>query len=191
MPDRIFIQIRPLLLLSLALSVLMMCGCANLPFFNRANAQPNAPAEATETVESRPATAAEPDLPDETARVDTEREAALRALPERTVVLDEKPPGLLKRWWQSIFKPKKPEFPVASAPLWIGSIKVVNARDRYVLIDSALAVAMPPGEILNSVGNDFESGSVRTTADRVHPFFIADIVSGNPAVGDRVYSPQQ
>jgi len=169
---------------------LMLSGCASLPLF-----KPSAEAESVTSSSESPQS--EDPVPTEeggaTAETDEAREEALRALPEGTVVIEKEEPGFLAKWWASatsVFQKKKPEAPVASAPLWIGTIKVVNQSERYVLIDSKLTVALPPGETLNSVGNDFESGTVQTTADRVHPFFIADITSGNPAVGDRVYSPK-
>lgn len=154
---------------------LLLGACAALPF-GRSGETP--PPESPEMETAEP------------AGLDPEREAALRALPERTVILEDPPPGMLQRWWQRVFPPRNPEAPAAVAPLWIGSIKVVHPSDGYVLIDSNVSMAIPPGEVLNSVGNDFETGTVRVTADRIHPFFIADIVSGNPRVGDRVYSPQ-
>ncbi len=170
-------------LLAFSLCAILICGCANIPFL-----KPSPPAAETQVAGPESATS---DLETPTTDVEnSEREAALRALPEGTVVIGEKRPGILTRWWQSLFKKKTPAIPIAQAPLWIGTIKVVDSTERYVLIDSRLTIALPPGEILNSVGNDFESGTVRTTADRVHPFFIADIASGNPAVGDRVYSPK-
>lgn len=176
---------RGLRLIILGATLLMTTGCASLPWIK--------PATPADTVAVDAEASAAVDTPSDTAATtDTDREAALRALPEGTVVIDKKEPAWWSKWWDTIwiFNKKKPEAPVASAPLWIGTIKVVNAAEQYVLIDSNLTVSIPPGEILNSVGNDFESGTVRTTADRMHPFFIADIASGNPAVGDRVYSPK-
>ncbi|MFY8216860.1 MAG: hypothetical protein ACOVMP_09725 [Chthoniobacterales bacterium] len=181
-----FTRVLRILFFSTLLSV--VAGCASIPFLNRPKPQESAPPSTEAGVTQNEAA-----TPVDAGTADADREAALRALPEGAVVIEEKEPGFLTKLWgsaTSIFKKKKPEAPVASAPTWIGTIKVVNQAERYVLIDSNLTVALPPGEILNSVGNDFESGTVRTTADRVHPFFIADIASGNPAVGDRVYSPK-
>jgi hypothetical protein len=181
-----FTRVLQILVVSALLVVLP--GCATLPIFNRSK-----PVEAAAINTNEAVTQDASATTESAATTDTDREAALRALPEGIVVIDKKEPGLLTKWWEtatSLFKKKQPEAPVASAPSWIGTIKVVNQAERYVLIDSKLTVALPPGEILNSVGNDFESGTVRTTADRVHPFFIADIASGNPSVGDRVYSPK-
>lgn len=98
--------------------------------------------------------------------------------------------GYLMRMWHRIF-PKKQEPPAAATPQWVGTIKLVNERDNYALIDSPTSYStIPVGETLNSVGTDTESGVLRVTADRNSPFFIADIVSGKPRAGDRVYSPK-
>ncbi|MGH8045615.1 MAG: hypothetical protein ACREKL_00080 [Chthoniobacterales bacterium] len=98
--------------------------------------------------------------------------------------------NILSRTWHMVF-PKKEEPPVATLPQWIGTIKLVNERDGYALIDSQQGYyAMPDGEILNSVGGGSESGVLRVTSDRNPPFFIADIVGGKPRAGDRVYSPK-
>jgi hypothetical protein len=159
-----------------AASFLALTGCAWNPF-KKAPTPANADAPAAQSVASPEPT---PDL---------DRAAALRALPPGTFVLDEKPPGFFTRVWRSVFKPK-PKVPVAAPPRWIGVIRVVNTTDKYVLIDSQQTLSMKPGEVLNSVGNDYETGTVRVSPDKNPPFFIADIASGSPAVGDRVYSPQ-
>jgi len=93
------------------------------------------------------------------------------------------------RMWHMIF-PRKKAPPAAAPPQWIGTIKLVNEREGYVLIDASNGVAISTDQTLNSVGNETESGVVRVSADRNPPFFIADIVSGKPRAGDRIYSPQ-
>ena len=97
--------------------------------------------------------------------------------------------GFLTRMWHKIF-PKKQEPPAAAPPVWIGTVKLVNERDGYALIDSQGFFTLPSGETLNAVGSNDESGVLRVTNDRNPPFFIADIVSGKPHAGDRVYSPK-
>jgi hypothetical protein len=118
-------------------------------------------------------------------------EAAPNAIPAPTPIQIKTRPseGFLMRMWHKIF-PKKQEPPAASTPQWIGTIKLINERENYALIDSASAMQIPVGETLNSVGETSESGALRVTADRTSPFFIADIVSGKPRAGDRVYSPK-
>jgi hypothetical protein len=98
--------------------------------------------------------------------------------------------NFIARMWHKIF-PKKEPPPSATLPQWIGTIKLVNERDGYVLIDSEQGYyPLAAGEVLNAVGGGSESGVVRVTADRNPPFFIADIVGGKPRAGDRVYSPK-
>jgi hypothetical protein len=118
-------------------------------------------------------------------------EAAPNAIPSPTPIQIKARPseGFLMRMWHKIF-PRKKEPPAASPPQWIGTIKLINERENYALIDSVSAMQMPAGETLNSVGETSESGTLRVTADRTPPFFIADIVTGKPRAGDRVYSPK-
>jgi hypothetical protein len=93
------------------------------------------------------------------------------------------------RLWHKVF-PKKAAPPSAEPPQWVGVVKLVNERDGYALVDTQNYAALPAGETLNAVGEDRETGVLRITADRQAPFFIADIVSGKPRAGDRVYSPK-
>lgn len=97
--------------------------------------------------------------------------------------------GLPARLWHTVFR-RKPAPPAATTPAWIGTIKLVNYQAKYALIDSEMYSSVTPGAVLNAVGNDAETGSLRVSNDRNPPFFIADIVNGRPAVGDRVYSPK-
>jgi hypothetical protein len=116
-------------------------------------------------------------------------EPTLEAAPAPALIKLQPKEGFLTRTWHSIFPPKELP-PVAAPPQWIGTIKLVIERDGYALIDSQGYLAISPGETLNSVGSDMESGVLRVTTDRNPPFFIADIVSGKPRAGDRVYSPK-
>lgn len=96
--------------------------------------------------------------------------------------------GIFSRLWHSIF-PRKKHPPAALPPQWIGTIKLVNEQAGYALIDTQGSMAPPVGDTIRAVGNDMETGSLKISADRNPPFFIADIVSGKPRPGDRVYSP--
>ncbi|MDD5200900.1 MAG: hypothetical protein PHC88_13980 [Terrimicrobiaceae bacterium] len=118
-------------------------------------------------------------------------ESSAAPMPAPTPILIPNRPteGFVGRMWHKVF-PKKQLPPLAAPPQWIGTIKLVNEREGYVLIDAPSSFALSPGETLNSVGNDAESGVLRATTDRNPPFFIADIVNGKPHAGDRVYSPK-
>lgn len=169
-------------MLLMAASVLGLSACAWNPFKNPFKKVPDSASSETPNPAAQSAASPSP-------TPDADRAAALRSLPPGTVVLEEKPPGFFARVWGSVFKPKQ-KVPVAVPPRWIGVIRVVNPADKYVLIDSQQTLSMKPGDVLTSVGNDYESGTVRVSADKNPPFFIADIASGSPSVGDRVYSPQ-
>lgn len=97
--------------------------------------------------------------------------------------------GLLSRMWHSIF-PRKKTPPAALPPQWIGRIQLVDEQGGYALIDTQGGTVPPVGQILRAVGNDLETGSLKISADRNPPFFIADIENGKPQPGDRVYAPE-
>lgn len=90
-----------------------------------------------------------------------------------------------------IFKPrKKNNPPAAEAVQWIGEIRMVNAAGNFVLLESTSPVAPVPGEKYLAVNSDAETAVLRMTALRNHPFLIADIISGTPSTGDRIYMPK-
>ncbi len=99
------------------------------------------------------------------------------------------PGNFLTRLWESGFAAKEDAPPAATSPNWVGNVKAVSERHDYVLVDSQTYQSPAPGTILTSVGSVSESGSVRVSEDRDPPFFIADILSGRPEPGDRLYSP--
>ena len=89
------------------------------------------------------------------------------------------------------FLPKKKPRPPAATPVnWAGTIQLVNTAENFVLIESESATPVLPGEKYLSVQNGRESGTLRMTSLKAHPFLIADIVSGNPSTGDKIYIPR-
>lgn len=72
-------------------------------------------------------------------------------------------------------------------PTVVGSVAVVDEEKRFVLIDleSNLYVP-PPGVVLRTANASGETGHLRTSPEEKRPFVAADIVQGNPAVGDQV-----
>ena len=89
------------------------------------------------------------------------------------------------------FLPKKKPRPPAATPVnWAGTIQLVNTAENFVLIESESATPVIPGEKYLSVQNGRESGTLRMTSLKAHPFLIADIVSGNPSTGDKIYIPR-
>jgi hypothetical protein len=105
------------------------------------------------------------------------------------IMLKARGESYFSRMWRKVF-PKKATPPTAEPPQWIGVVKLVNEHEGYALVDAQNYATLPPGETLNAVGEDRETGVLRVTADREAPFFIADIVSGKPRAGDRIYSPK-
>ena len=85
---------------------------------------------------------------------------------------------------------KKPRPPAATPVNWAGTIQLVNTAENFVLIESESATPVLPGEKYLSVQNGRESGTLRMTSLKAHPFLIADILSGNPSTGDKIYIPR-
>jgi len=89
------------------------------------------------------------------------------------------------------FLPKKKPRPPAATPVnWAGTIQLVNTAENFVLIESESATPVIPGENYLSVQDGRESGTLRMTSLKAHPFLIADVVSGNPSTGDKIYLPR-
>lgn len=93
----------------------------------------------------------------------------------------------------SVFKvfgriiPKRKHTPRAQMPEWIGTIALVSREQRFVLIDSTAFYTLPTGTDITGVSGQQETSLLRVTGQRKHPFFIADIIEGDPKPGDRVY----
>jgi len=91
-------------------------------------------------------------------------------------------------WVEMIF-PKKQGPPQAQAPQLVGTIKMVNVEDRFVLIDATSYQGMEPGTLLLTITDQKETANLRMSSLKNPPFLIADITSGTPAPGDRVFKP--
>lgn len=89
-------------------------------------------------------------------------------------------------WLTRIF-PQRAKPPVAVPPTLIGQIRQVNIGNQFVLIDASSASSARPGEALVSISDRQETADLKLTTLRGGSFLIADIVSGEPSVGDRVY----
>ena len=76
---------------------------------------------------------------------------------------------------------------VASRPIVIGEIAIVDEKTRFVLIDLASYLYVPePGASLRSRNRSGETARLKASPEQKRPFIAADIVAGNPAVGDQV-----
>ncbi len=90
--------------------------------------------------------------------------------------------------WQKLFPPKK-QIPKALPAHLIGTVKLVNKDDNFVLIDTISYSNSAPGTPLLCIMNERQTATLKLSSLRNPPFLIADITDGNPSPGDRVYQP--
>jgi hypothetical protein len=103
---------------------------------------------------------------------------------------DEKPKKPLSEslfGWTKKLIPKKEKPPAAVPPQLLGQIRQVNPESGFVLIDATVSSAAKPGDVLICIANQQEKAELKLTALSSASFVIADITSGEPSVGDRVY----
>jgi hypothetical protein len=94
-------------------------------------------------------------------------------------------------WFESFpaLAPRKTKPPHAQVLRFIGVIKMVNKEDRFVLIDATTFQAANAGDLLICIKDQKETANLRMSTLKNPPFLIADIASGSPAPGDRVFKP--
>ena len=69
----------------------------------------------------------------------------------------------------------------------VGEIAVVDEEKRFVLIDLDSNLYVPsPGTVLRSKNAAGETARLQASPEQKRPFIAADIVDGEPAVGDEV-----
>lgn len=77
--------------------------------------------------------------------------------------------------------------PIAVRPSIVGEIAVVDEAKRFVLIDLESNLYVPaPGTLLRAVNAAGRSARLKASPEQKRPFIAADIVDGDPAVGDEV-----
>ena len=84
---------------------------------------------------------------------------------------------------------KKQKTPIATPVQWSGTIRMVNDSENFVLIEQDAHFPEHPGEIYVAVENGREKGKLKMSSMKSFPYLIADIVAGNPEVGDKIYLP--
>jgi hypothetical protein len=94
--------------------------------------------------------------------------------------LFKKPPKAKKVTTQEDKRRKGP-------PVYVGTVKLVNEEQHFILIDSAGQPSPTTDAVLKTRSGDVETAELKAVDIRRRPFAIADIVSGTPRVGDRVY----
>ncbi len=79
--------------------------------------------------------------------------------------------------------------PAASPPkaVVIGEVAIVDEEKRFVLIDLENNLYVPaPGAALRTRNPHGETAHLKASPEQKRPFVAADIIDGNPAVGDQV-----
>ena len=83
--------------------------------------------------------------------------------------------------------PKKEKPPAAVPARLLGSIRQVNEEGRFVLLDAITPSALQADDQLVTLADKTQTSELKLTSLRSGSFFIADITSGKPGVGDRVF----
>ena len=82
-----------------------------------------------------------------------------------------------------------PKAPAAAAigPRVVGEVAVVDEEKRFVLIDLDSNLYVPaPGAALRTTNATGETAHLKASPEQKRPFVAADIIDGDPAVGDQV-----
>ena len=75
----------------------------------------------------------------------------------------------------------------AARPVVIGEIAVVDEEKRFVLIDLDSHLYVPsPGAALRATNAAGKTAHLKASPEQKRPFIAADIIDGDPAVGDQV-----
>jgi hypothetical protein len=76
---------------------------------------------------------------------------------------------------------------IAPRAIHVGEVKVVDERKRFVLVDLQSNLYVPEqGVTLRTMRNATQTAKVKVAPERKLPFIAADVIEGNPAVGDEV-----
>jgi hypothetical protein len=74
----------------------------------------------------------------------------------------------------------------APGPRRVGTVAVVNEELRFVLVDVGSLYVPQAGTALKSFSGGTETGILAVDPEKQRPFIVADIVKGEPKVGDEV-----
>jgi hypothetical protein len=81
----------------------------------------------------------------------------------------------------------RPKARATIGPRVVGEVAVVDEEKRFVLIDLESNLYVPsPGTELRTTNAKGETAHLKASPEQKRPFVAADIVDGEPAVGDRV-----
>lgn len=87
--------------------------------------------------------------------------------------------------WFGLVK-KKPEAPEATLPTWIGRVVMVDAENKFALVDSGAPLRLPPGKKLLAFREKQRTALLETTDETRPPFLAVQIVEGMPSLEDQV-----
>ena len=87
--------------------------------------------------------------------------------------------------WFGLVK-RKPEAPEATLPTWIGRVVMVDAENRFALIDTGAPVRLPPGQRLLAFREKQQTAVLETTGEMHPPFLAVQLTEGTPALDDQV-----
>jgi len=87
--------------------------------------------------------------------------------------------------WFGLVK-KKPEAPEATLPTWMGRVVMVDAENRFALVDTGAPLKLPPGQKLLAFREKSRTASLETTSENRPPFLAVKLVEGVPALDDQV-----
>ncbi len=117
----------------------------------------------------------------------TPKKEAFAAKPKSEAAAEKTP----IHWLSWLKFPKRTPPPPSATPIdWTGVIRLVNEEDRFALIQVQGASGAIADEKYLCIRDTEETGVLRMTALKNPPFLIADIISGDPRVGDKVYLPR-
>lgn len=71
-------------------------------------------------------------------------------------------------------------------PQVVGKVAIINLKSHFVLLDVGSLYTPASGSTLKCYAGETETGELLVSPERKRPFIAADIVKGEPKVGDRV-----
>lgn len=98
--------------------------------------------------------------------------------------------GLLPKFgegwnWFGLVK-KKPEAPEATLPTWIGRVVMVDAENKFALVDTGAPMRLPAGRRLLAFRDKQRTALLETTSETRPPFLAVQILEGMPSLNDQV-----
>ena len=87
--------------------------------------------------------------------------------------------------WFGLVK-KKPEAPEATLPTWMGRVVMVDAENRFALVDTGAPIKLSPGQKLLAFREKQRTAVLETTSEIRPPFLAVKLIDGTPALDDQV-----